>query len=122
MTPDGVSTEIDGLGPGVSSSLLVRHADHQAQVALTNRAVHIEPANKRMLHAMLRTGLPAAGWLVHGSSGGVTALAVSHATTHAQDFSISAMMRIPSWPWVTTRPFGHARMLPATDITTGCIR
>jgi hypothetical protein len=55
MTPDGASTEIDGLGPGVSSSLLVRHAGHQAQVALTNRAVPIEPVNKRMLHAMLRT-------------------------------------------------------------------
>lgn len=51
--PDGTCTETDGMGPGIASSLLVRHAGHQAQVALTNRAVPIEPVNKHVLHAML---------------------------------------------------------------------
>ena len=61
MTPDGTCTEADGIGPGTASSLLVRHAVNQAQVALTNRAVPVEPVNKHVLHTMLPIGLRAAG-------------------------------------------------------------
>jgi CubicO group peptidase (beta-lactamase class C family) len=61
MTPDGTCTEIDGMAPGTTSSLLVRHAGNQVQVALTNRAVALEPVSKRVLHTMLPAGLPAAG-------------------------------------------------------------
>jgi hypothetical protein len=49
------------MGPGTTSSLLVRHSGNQVQVALTNRAVSIEPVSKRVLHTMLPAGLRAAG-------------------------------------------------------------
>jgi CubicO group peptidase (beta-lactamase class C family) len=61
MNPDGTCTEIDGMGPGTTSSPLVRHSGNQVQVALTNRAVSIEPVSKRVLHTMLPAGLRAAG-------------------------------------------------------------
>jgi CubicO group peptidase (beta-lactamase class C family) len=54
IAPDGTCTGIAGMGRGTTSSLLVRRADNQVQVALTNRAVSLEPVNKRVLDAMLR--------------------------------------------------------------------
>jgi CubicO group peptidase (beta-lactamase class C family) len=60
ISPDGACTGMAGMGLGTTSSLLVRRADNQVQVALTNRAVSLEPVNKHVLDAMLPAGLRAA--------------------------------------------------------------
>lgn len=44
---------IIGMGLGTTCSLLIRRTDGYAQVALSNRAVPLEPVNKRVLDAMV---------------------------------------------------------------------
>jgi CubicO group peptidase (beta-lactamase class C family) len=58
---DGTCTGIVGMSLGTTSSLLVRRADNQVQVALTNRAVSLEPLNKQVLDVMLPAALLAFG-------------------------------------------------------------
>jgi feruloyl esterase len=72
MTHDGSRAEIDGLGPGTASSLLVHHAGNQAQVALTNRAVCIEPVNKHLLHMMLTAELAHSALLTESETCAIT--------------------------------------------------
>jgi CubicO group peptidase (beta-lactamase class C family) len=53
ISRDGACTGIMGMGLGTTCSLLIRRADGYAQVALSNRAVPLEPVNKRVLDAMV---------------------------------------------------------------------
>lgn len=70
ISRDGTCTGISGMGQGTTSSLLVRRARGQVQVALTNRAVPLEPVNKRVLDAMLPAGLRAGAGCASSASGG----------------------------------------------------